>query len=126
MKSSGLALALAGLLLLAAVAAPAAQPQAGAAPNAVLPSMRASNLPVEARATLALIRAGGPFSHALDGRVFANREELLPPAARGTYREYTVMTPGKRGRGARRIVAGKCAEFYYTEDHYRSFIRIIE
>jgi ribonuclease T1 len=120
-----LALALAGLLFLAVSAALAAQPQDRGAPNAA-PGIRASDLPPEARATLALIRAGGPFPHARDGSVFANREGLLPPAARGTYREYTVMTPGRRDRGARRIVAVKRAEFYYTEDHYRSFRRIIE
>ena len=120
-----LALALAGLLFLAASAALAAQPQDRGAPNAA-PGIRASDLPPEAHATLALIRAGGPFPHARDGSVFANREGLLPPAARGTYREYTVMTPGRRDRGARRIVAVKRAEFYYTEDHYRSFRRIIE
>ena len=85
-----------------------------------------SALPPEARATLALIRAGGPYPHARDGSVFANREGLLPRAARGTYREYTVMTPGRKDRGARRIVAVNRAEFYYTEDHYRSFRRVIE
>jgi ribonuclease T1 len=114
MKSLRLALALAGLLFVAAFAALAAQPQDRGAPNAAIPGIRASDLPSEARATLALIRADGPFPHARDGDVFANREGLLPPAARGTYREYTVMTPGRRDRGARRIVAVKRAEFYYT------------
>ncbi len=126
MKSLRFALALAGLLLLAAFAALTAQPQDRGAPNSAIPCIRVSDLPPEARATLALIRAGGPFPHARDGSVFANREALLPPAARGTYREYTVITPGRRDRGARRIVAVKRAEFYYTEDHYRSFRRIIE
>jgi ribonuclease T1 len=51
---------------------------------------------------------------------------LLPRAGRGTYREYTVMTPARKDRGARRIVAVKTALFYYTEDHYRSFGRIVE
>ena len=126
MKSLRLALALSGLLLLAAFATLAAQPQDRGAPNSVIPGIRASDLPPEARATLALIHAGGPFPHRRDGAVFANREGLLPPAARGAYREYTVMTPGRRDRGARRIVAVKRAGFYYTEDHYRSFRRIIE
>lgn len=81
-------------------------------------------LPPEARETLALIEAGGPFPHARDGTVFRNREGLLPARPRGYYREYTVRTPGARGRGARRIVAGKDGEFYYTRDHYRSFRRI--
>lgn len=124
MKS--LRLALAGLLFLAALAVLAAQPQDRVAPHPAIPALRMSDLPPEARETLALIRAGGPFPHARDGSVFANREGLLPPAARGTYREYTVMTPGRRDRGARRIVAVKRAEFYYTENHYRSFRRIIE
>jgi ribonuclease T1 len=81
-------------------------------------------LPAEARETLALIRKGGPFAYAQDGMVFSNRERLLPPRSRGYYREYTVKTPGARGRGARRIVAGMGGEFYYTDDHYRSFSKI--
>ena len=83
-------------------------------------------LPIEARATLALITAGGPFPYAQDGRVFSNREKLLPMQRRGYYREYTVRTPGVRDRGARRIVAGSGGEYYYTADHYRSFRRIRE
>ncbi len=84
------------------------------------------DLPLEARQTLALIRVGGPFADERDGVVFSNREKLLPPRQRGYYREYTVKTPGARDRGARRIVAGGGAQFYYTEDHYRSFRRIVE
>jgi ribonuclease T1 len=37
-----------------------------------------------------------------------------------------VKTPGQKGRGARRIVAGRGGELYYTDDHYRSFRRIRE
>lgn len=85
-----------------------------------------SALPAEARQTLALIKAGGPFPYQQDGRVFGNREGLLPKRERGYYREYTVKTPGAKDRGARRIVAGRGAEYYYTDDHYRSFRRIIE
>ena len=83
-------------------------------------------LPPEARQTLALIKAGGPFPDARDGADFGNREALLPQAGRGYYREYTVRTPGARDRGARRIVAGRGGEYYYTADHYRSFRRIRE
>jgi ribonuclease T1 len=126
MKFPRIGLALAGLLFLVAFAALTAQSQDRGTTGTVIPVIRSSDLPPEARDTLALIRAGDPFHHARDGSVFANREGLLPPAARGTYREYTVMTPGRRDRGARRIVAVKRAEFYYTEDHYRSFRRIIE
>jgi len=81
-------------------------------------------LPDEARQTLALIRSNGPFPYQRDGAVFANRENRLPRQQRGYYREYTVRTPGAKDRGARRIVAGKGGEFYYSEDHYRSFMRI--
>jgi ribonuclease T1 len=37
-----------------------------------------------------------------------------------------VKTPGARDRGARRIVAGRGGEYYYTHDHYRTFRRIRE
>lgn len=83
-------------------------------------------LPAEARQTLWLIREGGPFPYERDAVVFGNRERLLPPRARGYYREYTVPTPGLTHRGARRIVAGRGGELYYSDDHYRSFKRIIE
>ena len=84
------------------------------------------DLPLEARATLELIKADGSFPYPQDGRIFSNRERLLPLQRRGYYREYTVRTPGVRGRGARRIVAGLPGEYYYTADHYRSFRRIRE
>jgi ribonuclease T1 len=83
-------------------------------------------LPPEARHTVAVIQAGGPFPYQRDGSVFRNREGLLPKRSRGYYREYTVKTPGAKDRGGRRIVAGQGGEFYYTDDHYRSFRRIIE
>src|SRR3954470_12988818 len=85
-----------------------------------------SDLPPEGRETLALVQAGGPFPYARDGAVFGNREGLLPRQPRGYYREYTVRTPGARDRGPRRIVAGKRGELYYTDDHYRTFRRILE
>lgn len=86
----------------------------------------ASNLPAEARDTLARIAAGGPFEHRQDGSVFQNREHRLPSRDRGWYREYTVETPGSDDRGARRIVTGgdPPSEFWYSDDHYRSFRRI--
>jgi ribonuclease T1 len=83
-------------------------------------------LPPEARHTVAVIQAGGPFPYQRDGSVFHNREGLLPKRSRGYYREYTVKTPEAKDRGGRRIVAGQGGEFYYTDDHYRSFRRIIE
>jgi len=93
-----------------------------------------SDLPVEARQTLELIARGGPFSNRQDGVVFGNREKLLPAQTRGYYREYTVSTPGARDRGARRIVAGSggtgdvrtSGEYWYTDDHYASFARVVD
>jgi ribonuclease T1 len=83
-------------------------------------------LPPEARQTLTLIQKNGPFPYQRDGAAFGNREGLLPKRDRGYYPEYTVKTPGAHDRGARRIVAGRASEYYYTDDHYRSFRRIIQ
>ena len=83
-------------------------------------------LPPEARRTLDLIKKGGPFPYRNDGMTFGNRERRLPLREHGYYREYTVQTPGSTDRGARRIVAGRNADFYYTDDHYHTFRRIRE
>jgi guanyl-specific ribonuclease Sa len=84
-------------------------------------------LPPEAIDTLGRIERGGPFAQRQDGAVFHNRERLLPPRPRGYYHEYTVPTPGSRDRGARRIVTGDRppAEYFYSDDHYRSFRRFM-
>lgn len=97
-------------------------------------AIRAADLPVEGREVLAAIRAGGPFASRRDGIMFGNREGVLPRRARGYYAEYTVPTPGARNRGARRIVAGRgrtgdfrtSDEYYYTNDHYETFRRILQ
>lgn len=98
---------------------------------ATLPSVSRAELPAQARTTERLIRSGGPFPYAKDGSVFGNRERLLPPGARGYYREYTVKTPGLRHRGGRRIVCGGKVMVnpdacYYTDDHYANFRLIVE
>jgi ribonuclease T1 len=81
----------------------------------------ADRLPAEAADTLALIADDGPFPHDKDGTVFHNYEGRLPERSDGYYREYTVDTPGVRGRGARRIVTGDGGEVFYTDDHYETF-----
>ena len=85
-----------------------------------------AGLPEEARETLRLIDAGGPFPYRRDGIVFQNRERILAEQPHGYYREYTVAMPGNSDRGARRIVTGDEPPlvFYYTADHYKSFRRI--
>jgi ribonuclease T1 len=99
------------------VAAPAADPG---------DELVVHGLPPEGTDTLRSIQAGGPFPYDRDGTVFQNRERRLPSQPPGYYREYTVITPGSPDRGARRIVSGgdPPTEFYYTDDHYRSFRRI--
>ena len=126
-------LALTSLLTVAAISgAPLAQAwdwkgrpaEVGAA------TVRVTELPRQGRETYELIRQGGPFPHDKDGTVFGNRERLLPSEKRGYYREYTVLTPGSRDRGARRIVCGGPPRTphacYYTADHYASFRKIVE
>lgn len=110
--------ALAGIVLLTVALA------GWARGTSVSDAVALESLPVEARATVELIQRGGPFPHARDGIVFGNRERLLPSRPRGFYREYTVPTPGRQDRGARRIVVGGAREYYWTADHYRSFSRI--
>jgi len=85
-----------------------------------------SSLPLEAKETLRLIKAGGPFPYPRDGVVFGNYEKRLPKKQRGYYHEYTVKTPGVRNRGARRIVCGPPTECYYSSDHYKTFNLIRE
>ncbi len=90
-----------------------------------LPTIRYQSLPREAKDTIALLEQGGPFPFERDGITFQNRELLLPRQRSGYYREYTVITPGSRDRGARRIITGAEGELYYTDDHYESFREVI-
>jgi ribonuclease T1 len=88
-----------------------------------------AELPREAQQTLELVKHGGPFPYAKDGVVFGNYEGALPRQRRGYYHEYTVPTPGRHNRGARRIIAGgdpRTGEYFYTDDHYSTFRRIKE
>jgi ribonuclease T1 len=82
-------------------------------------------LPAQAHDVLDRIARGGPYAYRQDGNVFQNRERRLPPRAAGYYHEYTVTTPGSDDRGARRIITGgdPPVEYWYTDDHYRSFRR---
>ncbi|MFD0668167.1 ribonuclease domain-containing protein [Ramlibacter sp. MAHUQ-53] len=108
--------------------APAKTQADPAAGSAAIVSL--AELPRQGRETYERIRQGGPFPFEKDGTVFFNREKQLPPAARGYWREYTVVTPGSRDRGARRIVCGGPPRIpdacYYTADHYASFRKIVE
>jgi len=103
--------------------------------DAAIEAVRLAELPPEAQQTLRLVQRGGTFPFPnKDGSTFGNFENRLPLQARGYYREYTVPTPGRRDRGARRLIAGSgrtgdvatSGEYYYTEDHYRHFFRIVQ
>ena len=118
--------ALAGLALTAFVAFSAPAGLAQLAPPTPAAGIPVASLPKEAREALAVIRKGGPYPYAKDGAVFGNREARLPRQKRGYYREYTVKTPGVRTRGARRIIAGRAGDCWYTDDHYATFRRIRE
>ena len=99
--------------------APAPDPESG------LVLVEVGSLPVQARQTIKLIERGGPYPYAKDGAVFGNRERLLPSRPSGFYREYTVPTPGVDDRGPRRIVTGdQDQQFFYTDDHYASFVQV--
>jgi ribonuclease T1 len=134
MKGSVRAVAILGVVVLAVVAVvlfldngsdhPRATPRQPAHQTGSSGSVNLSSLPAEARTTVAAIQRGGPFPYSQDGTVFGNREGLLPPEPRGYYHEYTVPTPGSSDRGARRIVAGKTGQLYYSDDHYQSFRNI--
>jgi ribonuclease T1 len=122
---------LAGLFLCLAVlltgcsATDAGGPSAAPSRAGTLGTVKESQLPAEARQTLALIDGGGPFPYARDGTVFGNFEHRLPAHPRGYYHEYTVPTPGSHDRGARRVVTGRGGEIYYTDDHYDSFRAVL-
>lgn len=91
--------------------------------------IHSTQLPPQAQQVIAKIKQGGRFSGSRDGVVFGNYERLLPIQKRGYYHEFTVKTPGIGSRGARRIIVGGVLPgdtFYYTDDHYATFKRIIE
>jgi ribonuclease T1 len=118
---------LAALLVLAlGLAAAPVQAQREAPAEHALAGIPLAQLPPEARETVRLIHKGGPYPYARDGVIFRNREGQLPHEKHGYYREFTVKTPGERTRGARRIIAGKGGELYYTDDHYNHFRRVLE
>jgi len=124
--------ALALLILLIVLLSPGSTPNTAAPidpsprdPESGLLLVEVGSLPVQARQTISLIERGGPYPYAKDGAVFGNRERLLPSQPNGFYREYTVPTPGEDDRGPRRIVTGdQDRQFFYTADHYASFVRV--
>ena len=55
--------------------------------------------------------------------VFRNDQGLLPLNPSKTYyREYVLPTPRGVGVGPQRIIRGNGGEYFYTPDHYHSFV----
>ncbi|MCZ9293399.1 ribonuclease domain-containing protein [Corynebacterium meitnerae] len=89
-------------------------------------------VPEEAFSLIDDIHSNSPLPYpATDGGHFGNYENELPQEHSNYYREYTVPTPGRTGRGERRLVTGGGTPqdpdvYYYTWDHYESFCEIPE
>jgi len=88
----------------------------------------------QAKSVVAAIKTNGPFEYDRDDITFENREGALPDATNGTYREYTVETPGSSTRGTRRLITSGSRNrqpasykaMYYTDDHYDTMWLVVE
>jgi ribonuclease T1 len=88
----------------------------------------------QAKGVVAAIKGNGPFEYDRDDITFENREGALPDASNGTYREYTVETPGASTRGARRLITSGSRNrqpasykvMFYTDDHYDTMWLVVE
>ena len=87
--------------------------------------IKTGEVPEKALKVLQYVRANhsAPDGY-VGGRVFQNREKLLPQNEK--YQEWDV-NPKVEGqnRGAERLVTSE-KNAYYTQDHYRSFVKIQE
>ncbi|WET14953.1 ribonuclease domain-containing protein [Yersinia intermedia] len=85
---------------------------------------------VDLKPTLDRISSGGTYPHRNDGSVFKNLPDRttgvsgLPTQSAGYYKEYVHSTPNISGPGPQRIIVGQNGEAYYTNDHYKTFIKI--
>ena len=91
-----------------------------------------SQVPEEAFSLIDDIHSNSPLTYpATDGGHFGNYESILPEEHSNYYREYTVPTPGRTGRGERRLVTGGGTPqdpdvYYYNWDHYGTLCEIPE
>jgi ribonuclease T1 len=93
-------------------------------------SQHAQGIPQKVYEVLKYIRANNqPMPGYVGGRVFSNREELLPREDNNgkpiLYHEWDV-NPKIEGqnRGTERIITGSDGRAWYTNDHYQSFKEI--
>ena len=61
---------------------------------------------------------------AIGGDSFGNREGLLPEADGRSYTECDIDTNGYSSRGSRRLVFSNDGLYFYTSDHYESFLEV--
>ena len=61
---------------------------------------------------------------AIGGDRFGNREGLLPEADGRRYTECDIDTDGANSRGAKRLVFSNDGLYFYTSDHYETFLEI--
>ncbi len=72
------------------------------------------------------IENGGPFYYHQDGTQFHNFQGSLPVLKHpDTYLEYTVGPPHMTNRGVERVIVDdEHMNWYFTNNHYESFIKI--
>jgi len=85
------------------------------------PKVTANDLGVSS--TMDRIKAGESNAHRNDGTTFRNDKKSLPVREHGYYKEYVHPTPGVNGPGLQRIIIGGDKYYYYSPDHYKTFIR---
>ena len=61
---------------------------------------------------------------AIGGDHFGNYEKKLPAGKRVKYIECDIDTH-KKSRGAKRLIISNDGKYYYTDDHYDSFRRVV-
>ncbi len=122
--TTSVAVLCASLVVGGAMAGPAAADAAACGDTSAFTVEPLSALPAEATTTVDEIEQGGPYPYRQDDTVFSNRQGVLPACDAGYYHEFTVATPGAPTRGTRRIITGNAGEFFYTDDHYNTFVTV--
>lgn len=61
---------------------------------------------------------------AIGGDTFGNREGLLPEEKGRRYTECDIDTDGYGSRGSRRLVFSNDGLYFYTSDHYETFLEV--
>ena len=57
------------------------------------------------------------------GKIFKNKDSILPQKPEGTYKRFDISNRHSAGRFVRDMETG---DVYYTTDHYKTFVKIIE